>query len=186
MAQLTSFTFLTLNGFYKGPGNDISWHQHGGEEAQFSVDSLKGHNTLIFGRKTYQLMASFWPTPMAAQAFPEVADGMNKASKIVFSKTLKKVNWENTRILRGNLVNAVKKLKSTSTSDLTILGSGQLVTQLAAARLIDKFIIMIDPVALGKGTPLFQGIYKKLDLKLTSTQTFKSGILLLTYQPTAH
>lgn len=183
MATLSSFTFLTLNGFYKGPGNDTSWHRHGVEEAQFSVDSMKSGNTLLFGRKTYHLMAGFWPTPTAAQAFPEVARGMNLARKVVFSKTLKKARWENTTLIRSNLIAAVKKLKATSPTDLTILGSGSLVKQLAEAGLIDVFSIMIDPVALGKGTPLFGRMTKKLDLDLIATRAFKSGTILLTYQP---
>jgi len=183
MAMLSSFTFLTLNGFYKGPGNDTSWHRHGAEEAQFSTDSMKPGNTLLFGRKTYHMMAGFWPTPTAATAFPEVAKGMNQSQKIVFSKTLKQARWQNTKLVRGNLVTAVKKLKATSSTDLTILGSGSIVMQLAEAGLIDVFGIMIDPVALGKGTTLFGRMSEKLDLELVDTRTFKSGVILLTYHP---
>ena len=81
MATLSSFTFLSLDGYYKGLNEDISWHRHGEEESQFSADSLQSGNILLFGRKTFEMMASFWPTEMAAQQFPDVAIGMNKSKK---------------------------------------------------------------------------------------------------------
>lgn len=109
MGKLTVFNFITLNGFYKGDNEDISWHQHGGEEAEYSEESLQSGSTLLFGRITYQMMESFWPTPMAAEAFPKVAQGMNQAEKIVFSKTLKKVKWNNSRLVKGNLIDEIKK-----------------------------------------------------------------------------
>lgn len=182
MPTLSSFTFLTLNGYFKGLGGDTSWHRHGAEEAQFSADSMKTGNTLLFGRVTYEMMAGFWPTEMAAQMFPDVAKGMNAAKKIVFSNSMKKANWQNTTVIGGNIVNAVRKLKEASGDDLTILGSGSIVATLADACLIDTFGIMIDPVALPQGTAIFNGITKKLDLKLTNSRAFKSGVVLLTYE----
>src|SRR6185369_9047302 len=114
---------------------------------------------------------------------PAVAEGMNKAEKIVFSRTLKKAGWENTRIIKGDLAGAVKQLKETPGKDMCVLGSGSIVTQLADAGLIDEYQFMVDPVALGDGTPTFKGLKKKLDLKLTTSRTFKSGVILLSYQP---
>ena len=128
-------------------------------------------------------MASFWPTPMAAKNMPEVADGMNKSEKIVFSKTLKNATWNNTRIIKNNIVEETKKLKSNSSKNMTILGSGTILTQLAEAGLVDTYMFMLDPLALGDGTPIFKGIGIKLELKLTETRSFKSGRLLLTYEP---
>lgn len=90
MRKLTAYNFLTLNGFYKGPGNDTSWHKHGSEENEYASQSLKSENILLFGRVTYELMASYWPTPFAIENDPNVAAGMNNAQKIVFSTTLKK------------------------------------------------------------------------------------------------
>jgi dihydrofolate reductase len=125
--------------------------------------------------------AGYWPTDMAMQKAPVVAQGMNKAEKIVFSRTLKKPEWNNTRLVRDNMIEEVKKLKKISHKDLTVLGSGSIVTQLAEHGLIDTYEFMVDPVALGNGTPLFQGLQKKLDLKLIKTKTFKSGVVLLVY-----
>lgn len=90
MRKLSVFNFITLNGFYKGPGGDISWHKHGEEGSKFSEENLKSANILLFGRVTYEMMAGFWPSPMAYETFPAVAEGMNNTDKIVFSKTLKK------------------------------------------------------------------------------------------------
>jgi len=183
MRKLTSFNFITLNGFFKDSNDDITWHKHGGEEAEFSAESLKSGNILLFGRATYQQMESFWPTQMAAENFPVVAEMMNKAEKIVFTKTLKKTGWNNTRILNENIVEEVKKLKQLPGKDLAILGSGSLITQFTDAGLIDEYQLMIDPVAIGSGTALFKNIKRDLNLKLTTTRIFKSGTILLYYQP---
>ncbi len=185
MGKLSAFSFITLNGYFAGPSGDISWHRHGGEENEYAMEGLKSESVLIFGRVTYQMMASYWPTPLAMKNDPAVAEGMNKAEKIVFSRTMKKADWDNTRLVKNDMIEEVKKLKRRRGKDLTILGSGSIVAQLAEQGLIDTFAIMVDPVALGAGTPLFKGMKQKLDLKLTSTRAFKSGVVLLTYEPMA-
>jgi dihydrofolate reductase len=182
MRKLNSFTFLSLNGYYKGVDEDTSWHRHGEEEGKYSEESLQSNNILLFGRTTYEMMASFWPTPMAAEMFPKVAIGMNQAEKIVFSNSLRTAEWDNTTIIKGDIVDQITKIKSTKGSGLTILGSGSIVTQFSDANLIDTYQIMIDPVVLGKGTSLFEGTKNKLDLKLINSKAFKSGVVLLTYE----
>jgi dihydrofolate reductase len=183
MARLSVFNFMTLNGFYAGPNGDISWHRHGGEENAYAEEGAQSESTLIFGRITYQMMASYWPTPMAARDNPGVAEGMNRSEKIVFSRTLKTADWNNTRLVKENMIDEIKSLKRKRGKALTILGSGSIVTQLADAGLIDEYQIMVDPVALGAGATLFKGLNKKLDLKLKSTRSFKSGVVLLVYEP---
>lgn len=180
MGTLSVFNFATLNGFYKGVGEDISWHRHGEEEGKFSAESSSHGAVLLFGRKTYEMMKSFWPTPDAAKAMPVVAKNMNEAEKIVFSRTLKTSDWQGTRVVSGKIEDEVRKLKQAGKT-MTVLGSGSIVAQLADAGLIDTYQFMIDPVAIGEGTPMFNGLKKKLDLKLTSTRTFKSGVVLLSY-----
>lgn len=182
MGKLSSFQFITLNGFYKGPDNDISWHRHGGEESAFAEEGAQSNSTLLFGRITYEMMASFWPTPEAQQSMPVVAEGMNKSEKIVFSRTLKTATWNNTRIVKDNIEAEVKRLKESGKS-MTILGSGSILTQLANSGLIDEYQVMIDPVALGSGTPLFKGLQHQLDLQLINSRVFKSGVVLLSYLP---
>jgi len=185
MSRLIAFHFVTLNGYLNGPRGDISWHRHGAEENEYAAQNLTFGSTLLFGRVTYELMASYWPTPVAIQNDPKVAKGMNEAPKIVFSRTLKKVEWKNTRLVKSNIVEEIKTLKQTSGKDMTLLGSGSILTQFAEQNLIDEYQVMVDPVVLGKGTPIFKGIEHKLDLNLTGTKTFKSGVVLLSYRPSA-
>lgn len=183
MRKLSAFNFITLNGFYKGPGGDIGWHKHDEEGAAYSLEGLKSESILLFGRVTYEMMASYWPTPMALQNMPEVAQGMNNAEKIVFSRTLKKAEWNNTKVVKANIVEEIRTLKRTSKKDMTILGSGSIVTQCADAGLIDTYLIMLDPVAIGNGTPLLNGLKNNLNLNLVATRSFKSGVVLLEYAP---
>ena len=182
MPILSVFNFISIDGYYKGERDDISWHVHGDEEGKFSEQGAQSDNIILFGRKTYEMMFSFWPSPMAYESFPVVADGMNKAEKIVFSTTLKKAVWNNTKIINNNIIDEIHKLKQFGKKDMTILGSGTIVTQFAEAGLIDYYQIMIDPIALGKGTAIFSGISNKLNLKLTDSKVFKSGVVLLSYQ----
>lgn len=186
MHPLSSFTFLTLNGYYQGNNGDTSWHRHGAEESAYALEGLQSDSILLFGRKTYDMMAAFWPTPQAMEMMPEMASGMNTAEKIVVSRSLQRASWQNTRILRGDLIQAIRELKEGTGKPITVLGSGQLLAQLAAAGLVDTFQVMIDPVALGAGTPFLQGIGYPLDLQLTSHRIFSSGVVLLTYAPTGN
>lgn len=183
MGKLSVFHFTTLNGFYKGPDNDISWHRHGAEEADFSAQSLESGNTLVFGRITYEMMTDYWSSPMAAQNDPVVAEGMNRAEKIVFSRTLPGVSWNNTTLIRGGLEEEIRKRKEIPGKNMTVLGSGDIVRQLADFGLIDEYMVMVDPVILGSGTPLFSGISHPVNLRLAKQHTFSSGVVLLTYVP---
>lgn len=184
MGKLSVFNFVTLDGYYKDVNNKTDWHAHGGEEeGKFSADSAQSGSMLVFGRVTYDMMAGFWPSPMAHEMFPEVADGMNKSEKIVFSKKMKKAAWSNTKVVSGDIVAEMKKLKKSAKTDLTILGSGSIVAQFAEAGLIDTYMFMVDPIAIGSGTSIFKGMKRQLNLKLISSRPFKSGIILNTYEP---
>jgi dihydrofolate reductase len=183
MRKLTAFNFITLNGFYKGVHDDISWHRHGSEEGEFSAESLKADNILLFGRVTYEMMAFWWPSPMAAEAFPEVAKGMNSAEKIVFSSIIESPLWNNTTVMRGDIIDQIREMKKRPGKDMTILGSGTIVSQFAEAGLIDEYQIMVDPVVLCSGTPIFNDIKCNLQLELTDSRGFKSGVVFLSYKP---
>ena len=184
MRKLTVFNFISLNGMYKGPDGGIEWHRHGEEEGEYSAQSLQADDILLFGRITYEMMASWWPSPMAAEAFPEVAAGMNRADKIVFSNTIEAPKWENTTAMSGDIVAQVRDMKAQPGKDMTILGSGTIVSQFSEAGLIDEYQIMIDPVVLGGGTGIFSHMQQSLELKLVGEpRVFKSGTVLLTYKP---
>ncbi len=186
MRKLTVFNFMTLEGYFEGPNRgEYAWHQHqqSSEETAYAEDKLQYENTLVMGRVTYDQMVSFWPTENAINMLPDVARGMNKAEKIVFSNSIKKSDWNNTRVIGGNIVEEIKKLKSTPGNDMTILGSGSIVTQFAESGLIDQFQFMIDPIAIGNGTSIFKGIKHQLKLELISSKAFKDGVVVLTYKP---
>lgn len=184
MGKLSVFNFMTLNGFYKGAKEDISWHKNnaGQEEGDYAAQGAQSNSMLLFGRTTYEMMAGFWPTPAAMEYMPKVAEGMNKSEKIVFSTKLKKADWNNTRIVRKNIVDEVMTLKNAG-KIMTILGSGTIVSLLADANIIDEYQFMLDPVALRKGTSIFKGITADIELALTDSKVFKSGAVLLCYKP---
>ena len=182
MRKLTVFNFVSLNGYFQGAGGDISW-AHSRPENDYGAEMLEANDLLLFGRKTYEMMVQFWPTPEAMKTAPEIAEGMNKAEKIVFSRTLDKVEWNNARLLKDDIVEEIKKMKQTSGSNMTVLGSGSIVNQFADAGLIDEIQLMVHPVALSEGTPILKDIKKNLELKLTDSKTFDSGNIVLVYQP---
>jgi dihydrofolate reductase len=146
MRKLNVFNFITLNGYFQGPNRDISWHKHGVEENEYAVEGIKSGSTLLFGRVTYELMASYWPTPHAIKNDPIVAEGMNNADKIVFSRTLKKAEWNNTRLVKDNIAEEIRRMKQLPGTDMTLLGSGSIATQFAQQGLIDEYQVMVDPV----------------------------------------
>jgi dihydrofolate reductase len=180
------FMNISLDGYFTDSHNDMHWaytSPNDKEWKDFVSGNASGGGTLLFGRVTYQMMESFWPTPMAVEQMPVVAERMNACPKIVFSTTLDSAGWSNTTLIKGDLINEVKKLKATSGETITILGSGNIVAQLAEAGLIDEFAVVVVPVALGSGRTMFDGITQKLSLKLTKSRVFGNGNTFLTYQP---
>ncbi len=188
MRKLSVFNHVTLDGYFVGANGDMSWaHKDSGdaEWSAFVAENAGGGGVLVFGRITYQMMASYWPTPMAKQNDPAVAERMNGLPKVVFSRTLDKVSWSNTTLFKSGLAAEIRKLKAQSGPDLVILGSGTIVAQLAPEGLIDEYQIVLNPLALGTGRTLFEGVKHKLALKLNKTRTFKNGNILLSYGPAA-
>src|SRR5512140_1514410 len=110
MRKITAYNFITLNGFYSGTNGDLSWHRHDAEEAGFANEGLASDNILLFGRITYDMMAGWWPSPMALETNRVMAEGMNKADKIVFSNTLKKADWNNTKVISGNIIDEIRNI----------------------------------------------------------------------------
>lgn len=185
MRRLIMFNNVTLDGFFTGPGGDLGWaHERADEESNaFTSENASGGGALVFGRITYKEMESFWPTPAAQKMLPAVARAMNEMPKIVFSKTLDKVTWSNTTVLKGDPATEMRKLKTAAGPDMAIMGSGTIVSQLAADGLIDEYQFVVNPVVLGTGRTLFEGVEKKLNLRLIKTRTFKNGNIYVCYQP---
>lgn len=172
---------MTLDGFFEGPNQEIDWHNVDQEFNEFSIEQTSSVDTLLFGRVTYQLMASYWPTETAVSADPLVADLMNRLSKIVFSRTLESVEWNNTRLISENAQKEIRNLKMQQGKDMAIFGSATLISSIMDV--IDEHRVMVNPVLLRRGIPLFKGTGDRLNLNLVSTRVFNSGNVLLTYQP---
>jgi len=154
MRKLVAFIQVTLDGHFAAPNGDIDWAHKDNKDAEWSAfvaDNATGGGQLVFGRVTYEMMASFWPTPLAFERDPIVAERMNNLPKVVFSRTLDKASWNNTTLMKGDLAQAVRKLKQESGKQMAILGSGSIVSQLAQEGLIDEYQLVVNPVALGKG-----------------------------------
>ena len=187
MGRIVTFTHVSVDGFFAGPEGEIDWFKHQDEEdRRFSAEASKGSGGLIFGRTTYELMARYWTTPEAARGNPDVAEVMNSTPKIVFSRTLEPSEdrplWENTRVVPEIRREEVRKLKRDAAGDFAILGSGSIVQQLARLGLIDEFQLMVNPVILGGGKYLFQGV-SRLNLKLLGSRALGNGRVFLRYAP---
>lgn len=184
MAKLSVFNSISLDGYFTGANGDLSWAYAVPQDAEwrdFVSGNAGGGGALLFGRVTHDMMAGFWPTAVAAQQMPAVADGMNRAPKFVFSRTLKASPWQNTTVLKGDVVAEVEKLKREAAGDITILGSGNLVAQLAQAGLVDAYQFVVIPVVLGAGRTMFEGVTSRPKLKPTKTRVFGNGNVVWWY-----
>ena len=176
------FNSVSLDGYFTDGAGDMSWaHGEDPEWNRFTAENASGDAELIFGRKTYQMMAGFWPTPQARQMMPEVAASMNRMRKNVFSHSLDKVEWETSRLVQGDLVTEVRRMKSEPGPGLLIMGSGEIVAQLTEAGLIDEYQLIFVPIVLGRGRTLFEGVKRRPRLRLTKTRNFQSGKLVAWY-----
>ena len=174
MRKLILFNMVTADGFFEGMHGDISWHKVDEEVNEYITTQLRTTDTLLFGRKTYQVMEDFWPGEEAFKQDPAVA-------KIIFSTTMQKTGWKNTRLVNRNAVEEVEKLKNLPGKDLFIFGSAELSHLLIQHQLIDEFRLMINPVILGNGRPLFKN--RHVNLQLIKARVFGNGNVLLSYMP---
>lgn len=184
--RLVVFNSTSLDGYFADAKGDMGFAHNPEQDAEFTAftsSNASGDGALLFGRKTYELMERFWPTPAAAKAMPEVAAGMNRLRKYVFSRTLKSVSWQNTVLLKGDLVSEVRRIKSEPGGGIAILGSGSIIAQLAPHGLIDEYQVVLVPRVLGGGRTMFEGLAAQLPLKLTKSRAFKNGNVLLCYEP---
>ena len=184
MSKVNMFNNISVDGYFTDANNDMGWAHAGGDDpefAQFTAGNAKGSGALVFGRITYEMMASFWPTPQAKQMMPEVAERMNASPKYVFSRTLKKAAWANTTLLHGDPAAEITRLKKDGDRDMTVLGSGSIVAQLAQAKLLDGLSLIVCPVILGAGRTLFEGVTARPNLKLEQSRSFRNGKTFLSY-----
>lgn len=183
MQKLRVFESISIDGYFVDADGDMSWAHAGQADPEFA-DWVGGNASsggeLLFGRKTYEMMEAFWPTPLAAEQMPLVAQGMNAAPKYVASRTIQPT-WMNTKLLEGDLLQAVRALKATEGLGITLLGSGSVAAQLGAAGLVDEYQFVIVPVALGSGRTVFS---KPSPLRLVEQRAFRCGNVVVTYATT--
>lgn len=172
---------MTLDGYFEGQEPwSLDFHQSvwGEELERFSIEQLDGIGTLLFGRKTYEGMASYFSADTG-----EVADRMNAIPKAVVSRTLETADWQNTRLLKGEGVDAVRALKEEPGQDIYVFGSADLLASVEEAGLIDEYRICLAPVTLGAGNPLFKPGSKPQDMALLDAKTLTNGGVILRYVP---
>lgn len=183
MRTLNVFNNVTLDGYFTDSNGDMSWaHRNDPEWIEFTQSNARGEGMMLFGRKTYDMMKSFWPTPAAMQTMPDVAKRMNDAPKIVFSRTLKEATWQNTQLIHDDPVDVVRKLKSEPGLDMLLMGSGEIIARLTAAKLIDGYQIVTVPIIIGKGRTMFEGAPEKVNLERTKTKDFSNGNIVTWYE----
>jgi len=181
---------LSLDGYFEGPNHDLSWHNVDKELNRFVITQMKEVDLIIFGRRTYETMESFWPQaqddPKMSKEDLIVARLMNNTNKIVISQTLNKIrkhkNWKNVKIVHKFDPKEIMRLKKQPGKTIWVGGSN-LALSFIRARLIDEFRFMINPVVIGAGTPIFKGLDRQLKLELIKTRKFRSGNVMHYYRP---
>lgn len=169
---------VTLDGFMEGPNRELDWHVTDEDFARYVAEMERDIDTIVFGRVTYQMMAAYWPTSTEPEARM-----MNELPKIVFSRTLKQVEWNNSRLAKDNVGEEIARLKHQPGKDIAIIGSAGLASTFMRLGLIDEYRIFVNPVVLGGGTPMFKDVKNRTVLRLTKTETLRSGVVMLYYRP---
>jgi dihydrofolate reductase len=170
---------VTLDGFMEGPNRELDDTAGYVDDdfERYASSMLNSIDGMLLGRRTYELFAGYWPTATGPDA-----DRMNQLPKTVFSRTLDKLEWQNSRLVENDVVEEVVRLKQQPGGDLALFGSATLASSLIPHGLIDEFRIFITPAILGRGTPMFSNIRDKIPLNLTKSEQWSSGIVALFYQ----
>jgi dihydrofolate reductase len=181
MSKLIMWNLMTLDGYFDGAENwALDWHQYAwGEELErMSIEQLRAADMLLFGRVTYEGMAAYWKTAQG-----EVAGYMNSLPKAVFSRTLASVDWQNAKLLKGDVKKEVEELKRAGDNNIFVFGSGDLSATLLELGLYDEFRLCAVPVVLGSGKQLFGRKLSRKRMKLLESRALASGSVLLRYEP---
>lgn len=186
MRKIVSFVHMSLDGFVATSNGGLDWIIVNEEIFEYVEQRIKETDTALYGRVTYQMMENYWPTaadqPTATKHDIEHARWYKKATKVVLSRTMKRENPANTKIISSNLTDEITKLKQGTGSDILMFGSPTATHALMAENFIDEYWLFINPILLGQGVPLFQGIKNRTPLKLVSSKIFSSGVVCLQYE----
>ena len=186
MKKLVLFMHTSLDGFVGGPNGEMDWINVDEEMFDYAGGRTKEADTALYGRVTYQMMESYWPTaadqPGATKHDIEHSSWYNKVTKMVVSKTMKGVSLPNTKIISDNLVKEIIKLKQGTGKNIVMFGSPSVAHSLMTENLIDDYWLFVNPILLGQGIPLFKGIRDRTKLKLAKANAFSSGVVCLHYE----
>ncbi|MDQ3063810.1 MAG: dihydrofolate reductase family protein [Acidobacteriota bacterium] len=187
MRKVILSTNVTLDGFIEGPNGELDWMMMDEEIWKEVKALLSTVDTTLFGRVTYQGFESYWSSVPANPESPkgevEFAHWIEKTSKIVFSKTLEKAEWNNSRLVKENIAEEISKLKGQPGKDILMFGGAGIVQTFMRLGLIDDYRINIYPIVLGSGISLFKNFEDRMNFKLLEIKTFNSGVVGLHYQP---
>jgi len=185
MRSLIFFMHTSLDGFVAGPKREMDWIKVDEDMFDFVATMTDQADTALYGRVTYEMMQSYWPTaaekPNASKHDKEHSAWYNKVSKVVLSKTMNGNGLDNTTVISDHLVDNINKIKNQDGGNILIFGSPSASHSLLSEGLIDEFWLFVNPILLGQGMPLFKGVTEKTKLKLIETKTFACGVIALHY-----
>jgi dihydrofolate reductase len=196
--RIVMFNWMSADGYFAAPDGNLDWVVPDEEQARSAAADIQNFDTILFGRRTYQIFAAFWQHAVvdASGTVPDphhpgrrsrehgtIAIALNTMTKLVFSRTLKDVTWKNSRLLREFDPREIKNMKGRPGKDMIIFGSGSVVSQLTQYGLIDEYQFVVCPILLGNGQPLLKDMVKHLRLDLLENKPLSSGDVALRYAP---
>ncbi len=183
MKKIIAVEWLSLDGFFSNSENGTDWLVSGEETGEYLLKMFANIDTILLGQVTYEMFSAYWPKPNPDDKNPQVlTDFMNNSRKIVFSKSLKKAEWNNSVLMENIDATKINKMKQEVSKDIVIFGSGSIVSQLTKLKLIDEYQFIVIPIFLGNGKTLFKSDEAKLKLKFLESKSFDGGNMMLRYE----
>ncbi|WP_328404124.1 dihydrofolate reductase family protein [Nocardia sp. NBC_00403] len=189
MGSVTLWMQMSLDGFAEGPDQEIHWPMVDEELCESFLDELRAADLFIYGRKTYEIMASFWPTadgdPAISEFYVDFARCWKQTPKLVISRSLRSAGW-NTRVVRDGMVDEICALRDQQDCNMVLFGGAETASAFMRHELIDEYRLFVHPLVLGGGVPLFPAPTAMADLQLVDVMTFDSAVVQMHYQQPAH
>ena len=183
MKKIIAVEWLSLDGYFSDSKNGTDWFVSDEETWKYLLKLFTNFDTILLGQVTYDMFAAYWPKPNPSDPNPqELIDFMNNSRKVVFSKSLKKVDWNNSVVMKDIVPEEINKMKKESGKDIVIFGSGSIVSQLTKFGLIDEYQFLVNPVFLGTGKTIFKKEEAKSKLKFLDAKKFECGNIMLHYE----
>ena len=183
MKKIIAIEWLSLDGYFSDANNGTDWFVSDEETWKYLLGTFKSLDTILLGQVTYEMFAAYWPKPDPSDPSPKVLiDFMNNSRKVVFSKSLKKAEWNNSVVKKDIVPEEIHKMKQAPGKDIVIYGSGSIVSQFTKLGLIDEYQFLINPVFLGNGKTIFKSDEAKAKLTFLDSKKFECGNIMLRYE----